>query len=131
MSAGARLIDSHDEFIDECQRRMQVAQLWGKVRVTFSGSESRLISLDLIEVNPEHRRNGLAGDALRLIGELADECGFAVLVIPKNLDGPMRDEELVAWYARHGFRVSAMRRDPILPRPWPVRRSQSVYGGRE
>jgi GNAT superfamily N-acetyltransferase len=106
------VIESHDEFIDEVERRMQDAQLFGRVHVTFSGTEPRLISLDRIEVDAEHRRHGLADDTLRLLARLADECGFTVEVIPKSIEGPMRDEELVAWYARHGFRVSTMRRDP-------------------
>ncbi|MGO9037214.1 MAG: GNAT family N-acetyltransferase [Steroidobacteraceae bacterium] len=107
------MIESHDEFIDEFQGRMLDAKLVGKVRVEFSPTDvERLISLDLIETDPEHRGQGLGDDALRLICELADNCGFAVQVIPKNINGPMRDEDLAAWYAKHGFRVSMMRRDP-------------------
>jgi GNAT superfamily N-acetyltransferase len=109
------MIDSQDEFIDEFERRLEAAQLLGKVHVAFSGTEPRLISLDYIEVYAEHRRQGVGDDTLKLICELADECGFSVLVIPKNMNGPMRDEELAAWYAKHGFRVSTMRRDPKHP----------------
>jgi GNAT superfamily N-acetyltransferase len=107
------VIDSVDEFIDEFEQRMKDAKLSGKVHVEFSRTDTeRLVSLDLIEIDPEHRGKGLATRALNLIGELADECSFAVQVIPKNLYGPMHDENLAAWYSRHGFRVSTMRRDP-------------------
>jgi GNAT superfamily N-acetyltransferase len=107
------MIDSLDEFIDEFERRMEDAQLSGKVRVELSATNTEhLVSLDLIETDPEHRGQGLGTRALNLIGELADKCGFAVQVIPKNLNGPMDDENLAAWYTRHSFRVSTMRRDP-------------------
>ncbi len=107
------MIDSLDEFIDEFERRMKGAQLSGKVHVEFSPTDTeRLVSLDLIEIDHERQGQGLGTRALNLIGELADKCGFAVQVIPKNLNGPMHDENLAAWYARHGFRVSTMRRDP-------------------
>jgi hypothetical protein len=106
-------IDTLDEFIDAFETRLRDAGLQGKVRTIFSGTDSaKLISLDLIEVEPEHRNRGLSGAALRLMCDLADECGFAIEVIPKRIEGPMTDEQLVAWYTRHVFRVTRMRRDP-------------------
>lgn len=52
--------------------------------------------------------------------QLADESGIALEVIPHSFDAPMSDEQLAAWYGRHGFYLvvgspesrNLMRREP-------------------
>jgi hypothetical protein len=110
-----------DEFIEKAQDDLLAAELGPDlIRVELSSSVGGLAAIDFLEiVDQANLRKGIAGRALRLLMQLADDSGFTLEVIPHSFDGPMNDLALRAWYERNGFRAAGspdvpnvMRREP-------------------
>lgn len=111
---------SSDEFIEEVEVQLEQAGLTNVVRVDLSAPSRGVVSLDYLEVIDKGTLGArLGARALQLLLELSDRSGVALVVIPHSFDGPMSDDDLAAWYGRHGFMFAPtmdtprqMRRDP-------------------
>lgn len=113
---------SPDEFIEEFGLLQQSEGPSPKTAEIILSPGRDVVSVDKIRVDPDHRGQGLASRALRLITRLSDQTGLPLEVIPRALeDGPISDSALRYWYERHGFASMPGADPPRLMRREPGR----------
>ncbi len=112
---------SGDDFREETQERLAAAGLSDDlIRVEITSFLPLLATIDYLYTrDPANWGKGIGRKALSVLTQLADEHDFALEVIPRNINGPMSDKDLKAWYERNGFRrvgsvdtPNLMRREP-------------------
>lgn len=64
---------------------------------------ARLKQLTHLFVDAEHRNQGHATALLKQLSKEADEAQIAILLQPGIYDGDMTDEDLIAFYEKHGY----------------------------
>jgi GNAT superfamily N-acetyltransferase/2'-5' RNA ligase len=71
----------------------------------FATEKPQGLRLKMIQVAPEHQREGYAGAALRDLLSYADERGKPVALNPGDVEGRpgMSNPQLRRWYQQHGF----------------------------
>jgi hypothetical protein len=75
------------------------------VKVDVEQSSESAVSLDYVRVEPAARGRGDATRTLNLLMQMCDTAKMTIFVIPANIDDgdSLSDEDLAAWYSRHGF----------------------------
>jgi len=75
------------------------------------------VSMRLVQVSPTRRGQGVGNNVVRTLTDLADKFGVTMYTSVHSLDATaMNNDQLTAWYGRHGFLPSA-ENPVILVRP--------------
>ena len=106
---------SPDGIVDEFQERWKRSELVEKMPEPILVANGPLVELTLIAVYEAHQHKGYATRALRMLTALCDKNGVTITLTARRLDTgalshfapgcppTFSTEQLVSWYARHGF----------------------------
>jgi hypothetical protein len=105
---------SPDGIVEQFLDRWRNSDLPAKMPEPMVVANGPVVELTLITVYELHQRQGHASRALEMLAALCDENGVFISLVARPMGGPefslapcgpasLSTDELVAWYARHGF----------------------------